>query len=222
MAGQGIPGPTFRRRSTEILTSAPITPSMSSFTPRTLPIPCGEAVRTQRSIGGTPMRHSFMLLLFACLSLVATACGGDGEGGSAVVRECEPADACSCGPGVDRPTACTCNGGSSCEIEGDDIEFQCQGNAACGMTCGTDCLITCPGTTSCSVDVDDGGIVSCPGTATCEVICRGDCTVEMTGTARSTLRCEAEDATCEVTGCDVTDCGDGVFACRMDCPSAGD
>lgn len=167
------------------------------------------------------MRHSFILLVVACLPWVATACGGGGGGGGgAAVYECEPADACSCGPGNERPTACTCSGGSTCEIDGDGIEFHCQGNANCGLACGTNCLVTCPGTTSCSVEVGNDGHVSCPGTATCQVACRGDCTVAMTGNARSTVRCESEDANCEITGCDATDCGDGVFACRMDCPSA--
>lgn len=169
------------------------------------------------------MKNSFFsLLLSAFAAAPLLACGGDGGGSGAEVLECEPAGSCSCGPGTERPTACTCNGGSSCEIDGNDIEFQCQGNAACGMSCGTNCLITCPGTTSCTVEVEDDGIVSCPGTATCEVLCHGDCTVEMTGTAGSIVRCagEADGAACDITGCSATDCGDGVHACRMDCPEA--
>jgi hypothetical protein len=174
-------------------------------------------------LGGLAMR-SLLVTLVASLGIGLTfaGCGGGsgGGGGGAHVAECSPANACSCGPGVDRPTACTCGGGSTCEIDGDAIEFQCQGNAACGMNCGTDCLITCPGTTSCTVDVGDRGEISCPGTATCEIRCRANCTVEMTGTARSTVYCDgaADGATCEINGCNATDCGDGIYACRMACP----
>lgn len=106
-------------------------------------------------------------------------------------------------------------------LDGNQIEFQCQGNAGCGMTCGTDCLITCPGTTTCTVDIGDGSIVSCPGTATCDVRCHGDCIVQMAGAARSIVRCEKADegAECIVEGCTPVDCGNGVRACRTACPT---
>jgi hypothetical protein len=90
------------------------------------------------------------------------------------------------------------------------------------MTCGTNCLITCPGTTSCTVDVQDQASISCPGTATCDVLCYGSCTVQMAGAAKSIVRCEDETATCEIQGCQATDCGDGVYACRMDCPQSSE
>ena len=94
-------------------------------------------------------------LAFGALS----GCGDDDPPprSSAHVEECEPANACSCGPGTERATACSCTGGSNCEIAGSNIEFQCDGNAACGMTCGANCLITCPGTTSCTVTTGNDG-----------------------------------------------------------------
>lgn len=147
---------------------------------------------------------------------------GDDDGTGAAVVECMPEGACMCGPGNERPIACSCAGGSSCVLDGNEIEFQCQGNAGCGMSCGTDCLVTCPGTTQCTVEVGDRGIVSCPGTATCDIVCHGDCTVQMAGAARSTIRCEheADGAECVIEGCQPTDCGDGVWACGTACPAS--
>ena len=158
------------------------------------------------------------MALFA-LCLLALSCGGkDRRGEGATIEECEPANSCSCEPGVERDTLCRCSGGSECEIDGDGIEFQCDGNAGCGMTCGTDCLITCPGTTTCDVDVGNGAEISCPGTATCNVTCHGSCQLSMAGAARSVLICNDAAADCQMGGCNPTDCGDGVFACGTSCP----
>jgi len=147
-----------------------------------------------------------------------------GCGGGANVEECEPEGSCSCEPGTERATSCSCTGGSNCSISGDDIEFQCDGNAGCGLDCGTNCLVTCPGTTSCNVEVDDEAVVRCPGTAECTVTCSGSCTLEMAGNATSLLTCEGEadgaDTDCVMEGCTPTECGDGVYACGMDCPPA--
>jgi hypothetical protein len=111
-------------------------------------------------------------------------------------------------------------GGSDCSIDGDNIEFQCEGNAACSLTCGDDCLITCPGTTTCTVDVGDDAEITCPGTASCDITCHGDCTVSIAGTASAIIRCVNEDdgAVCAASGCALTDCGGGVKACRSGCP----
>ncbi len=135
------------------------------------------------------------ITLVALGFLAAVGCGGSAE-----VRTCDPESACTCTDGVERATACTCAGGSSCTIDGDDIEFQCEGNAACGLTCGADCLITCPGTTSCTVTVGDRGEVTCPGTATCDITCLGDCTVDVAGAATANVDCvhEADGAVCMV------------------------
>jgi hypothetical protein len=162
--------------------------------------------------------HLYRLALtwLACLatsSALLWSCA-DGE-----VVACEPEGACDCREGEDRPTACTCQGGSTCRIDADHIEFDCEGNAGCELACGNDCLITCPGTTRCEVHVGDGAEISCPGTATCNVVCAGDCAVQVTGAARATVTCEAEGAECEIRGCPATtDCGGGVFACKTACP----
>jgi hypothetical protein len=148
---------------------------------------------------------------------VALSCGGN----STKVETCEPEGACSCTEGMQRDTACVCVGGSSCSISGDSIEFSCDGNANCSLSCGDDCLITCPGTTTCTVDSGDDAVVICPGTATCDVTCRADCTVDVAGNASVIVRCLGADlgATCTMTGCSSpTDCGDGISTCRQSCP----
>ncbi len=136
------------------------------------------------------------LPMVALLVLLAAGCGrGDAE-----VEFCEPEDACFCTDGVERETLCVCEGGSDCFIDGDDIEFECEGNAACGLSCGENCLVTCPGTTSCTVEVGHGGEVHCPGTATCDIACYGDCQVHVDGAATATVDCvnEADGAICEI------------------------
>lgn len=159
------------------------------------------------------LTHGSLLVLW---TLVTTpfGCGSDAH-----IEACEPENACSCGPGTERETSCSCTGGSSCEIEGDDIEFRCDGNAGCGMSCGNDCLITCPGTTTCDIEVGDDGVIECPGTATCNVVCHGSCALSLAGAARAVLTCEDDAAACEMSGCQATDCGNGVFACRAECPA---
>ncbi len=141
------------------------------------------------------MTKKIVFALFTA-TLAGIGCGG----GDAEVAACEPEGACYCEDGVERATACFCEGGSNCSVEGDDIEFQCEGNAACGLTCGTNCLVTCPGTTSCTVEVGDGGVVICPGTASCDVTCLGDCTVQVDGAASATVDCvnEASGAVCTI------------------------
>lgn len=164
----------------------------------------------------------FTLAIGSCLWTASglVACSGNDELGSgeAEIEECEPADACSCEAGVERETRCTCVGGSTCEIAGDSIEFQCEGNADCGMTCGDDCLLTCPGTTRCDVVTGSEAVIECPGTASCYVTCSGSCELNIAGAARGLLTCEDAEADCSFNGCEPTDCGEGVFACRVDCP----
>jgi len=161
------------------------------------------------------MKH-FIAAICMVSGSIAPGCGDD-----ATIERCEPASACSCTAGTDRETRCTCAGGSSCSVAGGGIEFDCQGNAACELTCGDDCLITCPGTTSCGVVAGDGSVVRCPGTASCDVTCEGDCDVTIEGAADAVVRCEAEDigAVCELSGCSFDDCGDGVYACGTACPA---
>ncbi|MFW6023353.1 MAG: hypothetical protein ACOC9O_01290, partial [Myxococcota bacterium] len=90
------------------------------------------------------------------MALGLAGCGNDD---GAEVKECMPEDACTCTEGTERETQCSCTGGSTCTVDGDNIEFACDGNAACGLNCGDDCLITCPGTTSCTVSTGDEGVV---------------------------------------------------------------
>jgi hypothetical protein len=156
------------------------------------------------------------IMMKAALFLIAiAACGGDHD-----VKACDPSSACTCMDGVDRDTACVCAGGSTCTVDGDSIEFTCDGNAGCNLVCGNDCLITCPGTTMCTVELGDKGVVTCPGTAQCDVLCHADCSVSVAGTADAIVRCENEatGATCTITGCTPTDCGNGVHACGTACP----
>ncbi len=136
------------------------------------------------------------LLMAALIAFIATGCGrGDAE-----VQACEPEGACYCTDGTERETLCVCEGGSDCSVDGDDIEFECEGNAACGLSCGEYCLVTCPGTTSCTADVGHGAVVECPGTATCDIACYGDCEVFVDGAASAEVDCvnEAEGAVCEI------------------------
>jgi hypothetical protein len=154
------------------------------------------------------MRAALILILVA-------GCGNDGK-----VEACEPTNACSCTDGTQRDTACTCSGGATCSISGDSIEFTCDGNAACNLDCGTNCLITCPGTTTCTVEVGDDAVVTCPGTALCDVLCHGDCTINKAGNADAIMRCEheADGSVCMISGCTPTSCGNGVYACGAACP----
>jgi hypothetical protein len=152
----------------------------------------------------------------ALLLILAAAC----DDGDAELELCEPEDACFCDEGVEREIACVCEGGSTCSISGDSIEFSCDGNAACSLECGTNCLVTCPGTTTCTVSVGDEAVVSCPGTASCDVLCLGDCAVDVAGAASAVVRCETEvdGADCSMSGCEPMSCGDGIYACRTGCP----
>jgi hypothetical protein len=154
---------------------------------------------------------------YGSLAFALASCNCDG---GATVRECAPESACMCTEGTMRATSCACAGGSTCTIDGDDIEFACDGNAACGLNCGTNCLITCPGTTSCTVSTGDEGDVTCPGTASCDITCLADCRISIAGNATAVVRCEGESsgASCDVTGCTLTDCGGGIYACRTSCP----
>jgi len=149
------------------------------------------------------------------LILVMAACGDDAE-----VKTCMPENACTCMDGIDRDTACVCAGGATCTVEGDNIEFSCDGNAACNLTCGANCLITCPGTTTCTVEVDDDAVVTCPGTASCDVLCHGDCQVNVAGNADAIVRCEKEasGAMCTVMCGGAMNCGNGVYTCSKACP----
>lgn len=150
-------------------------------------------------------------------ALLLTHCSDD-----ATIEQCEPTNACSCTDGTERDTRCTCVGGSTCEVTGGGIEFYCEGNAACELNCGDDCLIVCPGTTSCGVTAGDQAEVRCPGTASCDITCEADCAVEVDGAADAVIRCEAEPtgAVCEIIGCSPEDCGEGVYVCGTACPAA--
>jgi hypothetical protein len=159
------------------------------------------------------------LLVSAVLGLAVAGCG---RGNDATIHTCEPENACSCtDTSASRDVLCTCVGGSSCSIDGDNIEFACDGNASCSYTCGENCLFNCVGTTGCEVHSGDGGHILCTGTTTCDVHCYGDCTVDSPGTSSSIVRClaEADGAVCTITSCTATDCGDGVYACRTPCPT---
>lgn len=161
-------------------------------------------------------RGSLTLLFLIVWPFVG--CSGAPGSRAVDIEECEPANACSCEAGMERDTSCTCSGGSTCEIAGNSIEFQCQGNADCGMSCGDDCLLTCPGTTRCDVHTGERAIIECPGTASCYVTCSGSCELNMAGAARGLLTCEGAGTECAFSGCTPTDCGDGVFACGLECP----
>jgi hypothetical protein len=166
-----------------------------------------------------------MIMLDRRITFLALTCGvamffvACSSGTSVEFFDCTPEGSCVCSEGVERELSCSCLGGSNCAIAADDIEFSCDGNAACGLDCGTNCLITCPGTTSCAVIAGDEAVISCPGTAFCDVTCRGSCLVTFAGNASGLVFCADDLAECVVEGCaGATDCGDGVSACRTDCP----
>jgi hypothetical protein len=143
---------------------------------------------------------------------------GDGGDSPGEVLECE--GSCTCEP---ETRTCTCHGGTDCVVDGDDdITFECDGNARCGLECGTNCHVECVGTTGCDAVMGDGSTGVCPGTASCNFTCLGSCSVSCSGSAQCTLDCP-EDGDCEITDCPmVTDCGDGVLACRTSCPPPED
>lgn len=145
-----------------------------------------------------------------------------GDESNATIEQCEPEGACSCSPGTERPVRCSCVGGSACTVSGGGIEFSCDGNADCDLTCGENCLVECPGTTSCMVTAGNATEVRCPGTASCDITCEASCAVEIRGAADGVVRCEAESsgAVCAITGCTPEECGDGVYACGTACPAS--
>jgi hypothetical protein len=106
------------------------------------------------------------------------------------------------------------------EGDGNDVTFECEGNATCDLTCGTNCHVICPGTAGCIAAMGDDSTGVCNGTGSCDYTCDGDCSVDCPGTSACTLDCPVE-ATCEITSCpQVEDCGDGLLVCRTSCPPA--
>jgi hypothetical protein len=165
------------------------------------------------------------LSIRAFLISAVLAAAGCGSSTTAEIHSCEPENACTCtDTSTERDLLCTCSGGATCSIDGDNIEFSCDGNAGCNYACGDNCLYNCVGTTVCEVHSGDNGEVLCTGTTTCDVHCEGDCTVSSPGTSSTILRClnEAAGAVCEITDCNATDCGDGVYTCRTACPEPDD
>lgn len=140
---------------------------------------------------GSPLAGLGFVLL-ASLGIWFAACGDKG------VEILECSGECSC----DEDTrTCSCAGGTTCAIEGaEDITFECNGNAACDLTCGVDCHVICPGTTGCTVALGDGGTAECQGTARCIYNCAGDCEITCSGASTCTVNC-ADDCTQDGTTC---------------------
>lgn len=155
-------------------------------------------------------RHAAGLLLFL---FVLPGCKKSND--QVAVLECT--GTCTC----DQETrTCTCSGGTDCALAGEEssVTFECDGNATCDLTCGTDCHVVCPGTAGCTATMGDGSTAVCNGTGDCHYTCVGDCSVDCPGASSCTLTCPM-GATCEITSCpQMVDCGDGVLACRNACP----
>lgn len=155
---------------------------------------------------------SALLALFVALSAPA-GCGDDDDG---EVRVLACSGNCSCN---DDTRTCSCSGGTDCVLEGEgNVTFTCDGNASCGLSCGSACDIVCPGTTGCVAKAGPSAYFECQGNATCEFTCEADCEVSCGGAARCLVTCDDPDQ-CDLSACrGSTDCGDGVFACGRDCP----
>ena len=153
------------------------------------------------------------------LGILLGACGDDDQ--AAEILSCTPETACTCDNSID---TCTCAGGSTCDVAGADhgVTLKCEGNAACNLSCGTQCHVECPGTTGCTATVDDESTLLCTGTGECDFACTADCTAECQGTSRCVVRC-TEGATCDVTCPSPTSCPDGLTtACGRACPPPAD
>lgn len=154
-------------------------------------------------------------LLVAFFTLALSGLGMGGCGGAADILEC--IGSCSCD---DDTRTCACQGGSECVIEGaSDITLVCEGNAACDLECDEGCRVECPGTAGCSALMGDDSEAICNGTGNCEFTCQGDCVVDCPGNSSCLVFCAEGAEVCDILNCGVpTDCGDGVLACRTDCP----
>lgn len=161
---------------------------------------------------------SVLVRLAACVCttvfvLAVAGCGDDS--GHADVLECE--GTCSC----DNDTrTCTCSGGTLCVVEGEsDINLICEGNAQCDLQCEEDCHVECPGISGCTADMGDDSSAVCNGSGQCEYTCNGDCTADCPGSSECIVYC-LSGFVCEITSCeqDFQDCGNGVLACRTNCP----
>ena len=147
------------------------------------------------------------------LLLGVAGCTGD----TADVLECE--GTCSCDQDA---RTCSCEGGTDCEVAGaSDVTLTCDGNARCALSCEELCRVECPGTAGCEAVMGPDSEAVCNGTGSCDYTCEGDCTVDCPGASSCVVRC-AEGASCAITSCGpmVTDCGDGVQACRTACPAS--
>jgi hypothetical protein len=151
------------------------------------------------------------MLLFA---LTPLACGDDDEDGGARILECD--GNCTCNEDT---RTCSCSGGTSCALEGEgNVTFTCDGNAACDLSCGSNCDIICPGTTGCTAEAGASASFECQGNAMCEFTCLADCSVLCQGAAQCLVTCDDTEP-CDLDNCsNSTDCGNGVFACGRACP----
>lgn len=158
------------------------------------------------------MRRVMSVLGFAIV--LSPSCGDDDP-----VEVLECTGTCSC---EEETRSCSCQGGSECVVgAASDVTLVCEGNASCDLECGVRCHVECPGTAGCAAAMGDDSTAICNGTGTCEYTCGGDCQIDCPGASACIVRC-AEGATCEVTSClgpSLVDCGDGVLACRTDCPT---
>jgi hypothetical protein len=151
----------------------------------------------------------------AVLATVLTLSGCKKDDGEIDILECE--GECSCDPDT---RTCWCHGGTECVVEGEsDITLVCEGNADCDISCEERCHVECPGGSHCVVELGNDSTAICNGTGSCDILCHGDCSVDCPGAEQCIVRCGA-DYTCTMTSCEggLTDCGDGVQACRWTCP----
>lgn len=153
-----------------------------------------------------------MIRIHLLAFVVVTSCDGSDD---IDVLECSGECACD-----EETNTCSCLGGTDCVVESSGaVTLVCEGNARCELACGADCNVDCPGTSGCDATIGDGSTGTCAGTASCNYTCEGECTIDCPGASRCTLGCPT-DAACEITSCPtVTDCGDGVLACRTACPA---
>lgn len=126
---------------------------------------------------------------------------------------------CSCEPAQNK---CSCQGGTTCTVECQGAcTVGCEGNARCDIECPANCTLECPGTSGCDAKIGPDSQGVCNGTSLCEITCEGDCTFDCPGTSKCIIHC-APGHDCSITSCGgpagVTECGNGVLACRAACP----
>ncbi|HEX2881834.1 MAG TPA: hypothetical protein VHO25_20050 [Polyangiaceae bacterium] len=142
---------------------------------------------------------------------------GNPEGGPGPMND-------AAGQPMNPTTVCDDAGVCLCDlpVDGGNASCDCVGDIQCQFNCGSNCEVTCAGSEGCVATVGPDSSGACQAGGSCDFTCEGDCTFRCAGSSSCVVHC-APGADCAITSCpNQVDCGDGVLACRTDCPSSSD